>query len=157
MEHATAALRHPHYHIPLQELDAKDFLEKNGADNAVSVYVLCGSGSGKRAAMAAEAIIAAGHERVHVIEGGVVACQASGIDIIKGEFLSLERQVRIAAGILVVTGVAVGALVATGFYALSGAVGGGLVFAGVTDSCGLAFALAKAPWNKRYDRNSHVL
>ena len=35
------------------------------------------------------------------------------------------------------------------FFILSGFVGGGLVFAGVTDFCGMGLLLAKLPWNKR--------
>jgi hypothetical protein len=41
-----------------------------------------------------------------------------------------------------------GALVHPGFYALSGFIGAGLVFAGVTDTCGMGLLLARMPWNK---------
>jgi hypothetical protein len=58
------------------------------------------------------------------------------------------RQVQIAAGSMVVLGVVLGALVAPGFYALSGFVGAGLVFAGVTGTCGLARILRLMPWNR---------
>ncbi|MDI1226757.1 MAG: rhodanese-like domain-containing protein [bacterium] len=152
VEHTAAALKQPHFHIPLQELDVPGFLKQNGIDGARPVYVLCRSG--KRAGMAADAFIAAGHDNVHVIEGGIVACEAAGIALKKGEVISLERQVRIAAGLLVVTGVALGALVSPMFYTISGFVGAGLVFAGVTDWCGLAFLMARAPWNKRPDQSA---
>jgi len=42
-----------------------------------------------------------------------------------------------------------GALVHPGFYALSAFVGAGLLFAGLTDWCGMAMLLAKMPWNRR--------
>ena len=63
--------------------------------------------------------------------------------------ISLERQVRITAGALVVAGVALGWLVHPGFYGLSAFIGAGLVFAGITDFCGLCVLLAHLPWNKR--------
>ena len=63
--------------------------------------------------------------------------------------ISLERQVRIAAGSLVFIGVALGCFVHRGFYGLSAFVGAGLVFAGITDFCGMGLLLAKLPWNKR--------
>ncbi|MES1180960.1 MAG: DUF2892 domain-containing protein, partial [Verrucomicrobiota bacterium] len=62
--------------------------------------------------------------------------------------ISIERQVRIGAGSFVVVGTALGWLVHPAFYLLAGFVGAGLVFAGVTDICGLAIVLAKAPWNR---------
>ena len=62
--------------------------------------------------------------------------------------ISLERQVRIAAGSLVVLGTALGAFVHPGFLALSAFVGAGLVFAGVTDTCGMGMMLARMPWNR---------
>jgi len=65
-----------------------------------------------------------------------------------GQGISLARQVRISAGALVVAGVALGWFVHPGFYGLSAFVGAGLVFAGITDICGLCLLLAKLPWNK---------
>jgi predicted branched-subunit amino acid permease len=63
--------------------------------------------------------------------------------------MSLERQVRIVAGSLVLIGVILGWLVHRGFFGLSAFVGAGLVFAGVSDFCGMGLLLAKLPWNKR--------
>ena len=63
--------------------------------------------------------------------------------------ISLERQVRIAAGAIVLTGVLLACFVHPGFIWLSGFVGAGLVFAGITDFCGMGLLLAKLPWNKR--------
>lgn len=63
--------------------------------------------------------------------------------------MSLERQVRIAAGSLVFIGVALGWFVHRGFFAVPAFVGAGLVFAGLTDFCGMGLLLAKMPWNRR--------
>ncbi|CCG02570.1 YgaP family membrane protein [Blastococcus saxobsidens] len=60
----------------------------------------------------------------------------------------LERQVRFAAGSLVLTGI-LGSLVAPRAKWLSGLVGGGLVFAAATNTCAMGMALARMPWNRR--------
>lgn len=88
---------------------------------------------------------------LHVLTGGVVAWEARGLPLERGtgqRAMSIERQVRIAAGSLTVLGVALGFLVHPGFFGLAGFVGAGLVFAGVTDTCGMAMVLAKMPWNR---------
>ena len=84
-----------------------------------------------------------------VIEGGINALNSAGVAIEKGSsnVISLERQVRIAAGSLVVVGVVLGTVLNQWFYALAGFVGAGLVFAGVTDTCGMGMMLARMPWN----------
>jgi hypothetical protein len=61
---------------------------------------------------------------------------------------SLERQVRIAAGFLVLAGSALAYFVSPYWIALSALVGAGLVFAGITDTCGMAMLLARLPWNQ---------
>ena len=74
---------------------------------------------------------------------------AAGLPVNRGQAgLSLERQVRIAAGVLVLSGVVLGTWVHPAFYGLSGFVGAGLIFAGVTDWCGMGLLLARAPWNQ---------
>lgn len=146
VEHKADALAQPHLHVPLQELDAAAFLKQHAIDPEKPLYVLCRGG--KRASVAAASFRAAGHQNTHVIEGGILACEAAGVAINKRACMTLERQVRIAAGSLVLLGVALGAYVSPYGYALSGLVGAGLVFAGVTDRCGLALLLAQAPWNR---------
>jgi len=63
--------------------------------------------------------------------------------------LELMRQVQLAAGGLVLLGVALGFLVGPGFFALSGLVGAGLMMAGATGWCGMARLLQHMPWNRR--------
>ena len=57
------------------------------------------------------------------------------------------RQVQIVAGSLAFAGALLAWLVSPWFIALSGFVGAGLVFAGVTDTCMMAMLLAKLPYN----------
>ncbi len=62
--------------------------------------------------------------------------------------ISLERQVRLAAGGLVLLGVLAGFFLHPAFPILSGFVGAGMIFAGITDGCGMGVMLAKMPWNR---------
>jgi hypothetical protein len=63
--------------------------------------------------------------------------------------LEIMRQVQIAAGLLVLTGVGLGLGVNPLFFALAALVGAGLTLAGATGFCGMARLLALAPWNRR--------
>ena len=84
------------------------------------------------------------------LEGGLMARQQAGLPVEKrrGAPLPLRRQVQIAAGSLVLAGVLLSQLVASGWIWLSGFVGVGLVFAGVSGFCGMARLLAVMPWNR---------
>lgn len=109
--------------------------------------LLCRTGS--RAAMARTTLAELGVGGLTVVEGGIEAFARAGGETEKGRtVMSLERQVRIGAGLLVLVGVALGAFVHPGFLALAAFVGAGQVFAGVTDWCGMGLLLAKAPWNR---------
>ena len=112
------------------------------------IHILCRSG--RRAQQAAMKLTEAGISNVAAIEGGIDAWIAAGFPVVRGrKTISLERQVRIAAGLLVVTGILLGFLVHPGCYALSAFVGCGLIFAGITDWCGMGMLLARMPWNTR--------
>jgi rhodanese-related sulfurtransferase len=95
-------------------------------------------------------MIAAGIHDVVSVEGGTAACETAGIGVARSgrKVMSLERQVRICAGGLVVLGAVLGHFVNPAWHALSAFIGAGLVFAGVTDTCGMAMMLAKMPWNQ---------
>ena len=106
--------------------------------------------SGNRARQAAEKLVSSGIGSVKVLEGGVQAWEASGLPLRRGQrTISLERQVRIAAGTLVLAGVLLGYFVHPAWIALSAFVGAGLVFAGIADTCGMGLLLARMPWNTR--------
>lgn len=109
------------------------------------IYFVCLTGI--RAAKAAERL----NGRGIVVEGGPEDWQKAGLSIVRrpGKSLSLERQVRIAAGSLVLTGALLAWLVHPGFIGLCALVGTGLVFAGVSGWCGMALLLARLPWNTR--------
>jgi len=114
------------------------------------LYVICASGA--RGRQAREAFAAAGFADVVNVEGGTRAWEAAGLPVERGEAtMSLERQVRIIAGSLVLLGVVLGAAASPWFTLLSAFVGLGLINAGVTDVCPMAMGLARLPWNQAGD------
>lgn len=132
---------------PLDALDPRRIMEARNGSRDEPLYTICRSGT--RGRLAAEKFVAAGFPNVVNVEGGTLAWEKAGLPVVRGrKAISLERQVRIAAGSLVVIGTAMGAFVHPGFLGLSAFVGAGLVFAGVTDTCGMAMMLAKMPWNR---------
>jgi rhodanese-related sulfurtransferase len=138
--HVTAARN-----VPLDQIDPAELKSaRNGTDGPL--YVICKSGG--RAAKACEQLIDAGITDVVNVEGGTTACVDAGVPVVRGKkTMSLERQVRIAAGSLVLIGV-VGSLWYYPIIGLSAFIGAGLVFAGITDTCGMGMLLARMPWNK---------
>ncbi len=133
--------------VPLDALDPKAVVEGRDVGEGEPLYTICRSGS--RGRQAAERFHAAGYGNVVNVEGGTLAWEQAGLPVVRGKkAVSLERQVRIAAGSLVVIGTALGAFVHPGFLALSAFIGAGLVFAGVTDTCGMGMMLARMPWNR---------
>jgi rhodanese-related sulfurtransferase len=141
------------YHIagaqlqPLDQLNCASTLRSRGANDS-PLYLLCESGN--RAKKAAEKFAASGFEHCVVIEGGTKAWADAGLPVVRGhQKISLERQMRIGAGALVLTGVALGVAIHPAFYGLSAFVGLGLMFAGITGWCGMGILLAKMPWNTR--------
>ena len=88
--------------------------------------------------------------KTYVLEGGLDAWKKAGLPVSfdQRQPIDIMRQVQIAAGSLVLLGVLLGAFVAPGFYALSGFVGAGLLFAGVSGFCGMARVLGAMPWNQ---------
>jgi len=139
--HIQGAVLHP-----LSDLNPTKVQEL--ASNKNGCVVICRSGG--RARQASEKLVSSGVSNIAILEGGVTAWDNAGLPVIRGKkTISLERQVRIAAGALVFIGSALGFLVHPAWIALSAFVGAGLMFAGITDTCGMAMMLAKMPWNTK--------
>ena len=139
--HAAAARN-----VPLDRLDPASVMQARTGNEGEPLYLICRSGS--RGEQACEKILAAGFTNVVNVEGGTLAWAECGLPVVRGQkAISLERQVRIAAGSLVLLG-AVLSLVHPAFIGLSAFVGAGLVFAGLTDTCGTGMILARMPWNQ---------
>lgn len=132
--------------VPLDQLDAAALMQARSGSPNEPLYVICRSGG--RGQQACDKFLNAGFTNVVNIEGGTEACVEAGLPVVRGKkAVSLERQVRIAAGSLVLLGVAL-SFVHTAFIGLPAFVGAGLVFAGITDTCGMGMILARMPWNQ---------
>ena len=136
--HAESASNHP-----MESFDLNTFPYAKDQE----VHLICQSGG--RSMKVCQKLESAGFEKVVNVEGGTSAWNGAGLPVITGKnAISLERQVRIAAGSLVVIGAVVGHFLHPGGFALSAFVGAGLVFAGVTDTCGMGMLIARMPWNR---------
>jgi rhodanese-related sulfurtransferase len=111
--------------------------------------VLCCQ-SGARSTRALAQLQAAGFNDVAHLDGGLAAWKSArlttSIDVTQP--ISIMRQVQIVAGSLALTGALLAWLVSPWFIALSGFVGAGLMFAGITDTCMMAMLLGKLPYNQ---------
>jgi rhodanese-related sulfurtransferase len=139
--------------LPLTDLEPTRIVEaRNGSANQ-PLYVICRSGG--RGQQACDKFAKAGFANVINVEGGTLACENTSLPLVRGQkVMSLERQVRITAGSLVLVGVVLAWLVHPYFIGLSAFIGAGLVFAGVTDTCGMGMVLARMPWNTRVSKST---
>jgi len=135
--------------VPLDQLGPAKLT--SGRDGSgIPLYVICRSGG--RGKQACEKLVAAGCSNVVNVEGGTQAWDQAGLPVVRGQkAISLERQVRIAAGALVLIGSLLGYFAHPYWIGLSAFVGAGLVFAGITDTCGMGMLLARMPWNRVSD------
>lgn len=106
--------------------------------------------TGNRSSTAARKVLASGLKTVSHLEGGITSWKQQGFktDRDPNSPISLFRQVQIVAGSLVLAGTILGATVSPKFLGLSGFVGAGLIFAGITDTCAMGMLLAKLPYNQ---------
>lgn len=107
--------------------------------------------SGRRSAQAAQKMFGLGFEEVYHLRDGLYTWKAAGYptQVNKDAPISMFRQVQIVAGSLVFLGTILGAFVSPWFLILSGFVGCGLVFSGVTNTCAMSKLLAKLPHNQK--------
>lgn len=134
--------------LPLEKV-SHDAVKKIINENHKGPFVVLLCAAGTRARKAAE-ILESANLRLTVITGGTNSCIQLGIPVNRSasKMISIARQVRIAAGALVFTAVTLGYFINPSFYFFSGFIGVGLMFAGITDWCGMGLLIAKAPWNK---------
>lgn len=135
---------HGAYNVPLEQLH-----EHSQELRAASGPVVLICQSGRRAQQAEQLLQRAGMANVHVLDGGMNAWLNRGYDVRRVRArMSLERQVRITAGAVVAIG-AVGALTVSPLLAaVPLLIGGGLVFAGLSDTCAMGMLLARLPYNR---------
>ena len=132
---------------PLERLDPSRVMQSRKGAADTPLYVVCQAGG--RSKQACEKFEKAGYQNVVNVDGGTKAFIAAGAPIIRGKkTMSLERQVRITAGSIVFIGSALAWFVNPAFVGIPAFIGAGLVFAGVTDTCGMGMVLARMPWNQ---------
>lgn len=106
--------------------------------------------SGMRTAGACHRLASRVSGPAFVLDGGIDAWARAGLPVATDADAPMEimRQVQIAAGLLILTGMLLGTWLAPGWYVLAAFVGAGLTFAGVTGFCGMARLLMLMPWNR---------
>lgn len=110
------------------------------------VVLVCQLGS--RAEQAQRLLTEAGHPQAHVLDGGMVAWQQAAGEVEHGEpRWALERQVRLVAGSIVLAGV-LGSVRIPQLKWMSGAIGAGLTFAALSNTCMMGMLLSKLPYNR---------
>ncbi|GAA4972464.1 rhodanese-related sulfurtransferase [Nonomuraea thailandensis] len=137
-------------HIPGSANVPLDLLRRHSArlraEHDDQVVLVCRSGV--RARDAHRIAAAAGLAAVSVLDGGLNAWESQGAPVNRGRGTwAMERQVRMAAGGIVLAGVA-GSVVWKPAKWVAGAVGAGLAFSALTDTCAMARALSVLPWNR---------
>lgn len=134
-------------HQSLDVLNPEDWRRR--AENAQQgpLFVLCQAGG--RATRAASILCASGVP-CSVIEGGLDAWRAAGLPVVLGrsKVLPLMRQVQIVIGLVSGVGSALAIWKDPMFGFIPLAMGAGLLFAGLSGTCGLALLMAKMPWNR---------
>ncbi len=133
--------------VPLDRLDVQAMMAARSGQSDEPLYLICKSGA--RGATAQRKCVDAGFTNVIIVEGGTEAWVAAGLPVVRGKkAMSLERQVRIAAGFLVFSSALLAIFVHPYWAGASAFVGAGLMFAGITDWCGMGLLIAKMPWNQ---------
>lgn len=130
--------------IPLGDLERR----ASELDRGAPVYLVCRTG--RRSALAGETLRRLGFREVWNVRGGMTEWQGAGYPVERDARApwSLERQVRLVAGLLVLAGALLSLTMDPRFAWLSAFVGAGLAFAAVTEWCGMALLLARLPWNR---------
>ncbi len=136
--------------IPLSTIGKDKLPELNNRKLIIHCHI------GRRGGSACEKLLISNPNLdVYNLEGGITAWENAGFKVEKSSatFLSIERQVQITIGSGVLIGLIFGYFIHTGFLFLSAFLGAGLLFAGITGSCGLAILMSKMPWNQK--KNLH--
>lgn len=143
-EHATERIDGAHC-CPLSQFDP-DALQRRFEGKRVVFHCR----SGKRAAKAAERW-PTGDEPAFHLAGGIEGWKHAGLHTIRAPGLpkfDAMRQTQVVIGSLVLGGTLLGAFVSPWLLIISGFMGAGLIFAGLSGTCGMAVAISKLPWNR---------
>ncbi len=134
--------------VPLDDLDCDAVLGGLPSAHNAPIYILCHGGT--RAKKAAAKFASAGVGNCVVVDGGTQAWVDAGLPVERGAHtvLPLDRQVQVAIGSIVLVSVLLSQSVNHAWIWLSGFVGCGLFFAGLSGVCALRMLMARMPWNQ---------
>jgi rhodanese-related sulfurtransferase len=133
--------------VPIDMLDPQRFTQGRGGTADETLYFICQGGG--RSSRACAALMAAGLTNVVNVEGGTSAWEAAGLPVARGKQpISIERQIKIVHGSLILLGCVLGRLVHPYWYGLAALIGLGQIATGLTDLCGTRACLRKMPWNR---------
>lgn len=136
-------------HVPGASCVPLDRIECGKADFPKDKLVVLSCQSGKRSARAHELLRSRGYDNLVEMDGGFSAWAAHGLPVSRiRNTIPVIRQVMLTAGFLVFSGAMLGLAVNPAFLALPIFVGAGLMFAGATGWCGMAYLLERMPWNR---------
>lgn len=133
--------------IPLQGFNAENVIARYRANSNESVFLICKMGG--RSQKACDALAAAGFEQAVNVTGGTDAWMSAQLPVVRGtaQKFSIQRQVQILAGSIALVGGLLSFL--NPLWAILPAfIGAGLVFSGLTNTCGMGSMLATMPWNQ---------
>jgi rhodanese-related sulfurtransferase len=141
-EHSSERIAAAH-NIPLPKLSNMSLGQGHTA-------ILFHCKSGNRTKMNAPVLSQASQVDAYILDGGIEAWKRAGLPVTKNlsQPISMMRQVQIVAGTLALLGAVLGMMIAPAFYAVSGAVGAGLMVSGITGTCAMARVLGLMPWNR---------
>lgn len=139
--HVPSAQNHP-----LDALDASVDHLRELVDQGREVVLVCRSGA--RAHQAQDALVEAGLPRLPILEGGMLAWQSDDGPVVQDVIRwDLERQVRFAAGVIVLVSILLSVVFPPARF-IAGFLGAGLIFAAVTNTCAMGMLLTKLPYNR---------
>jgi rhodanese-related sulfurtransferase len=134
--------------IPLEKFKSINFKDEfRDSFSDKQVYINCATGM--RSKKACQELLNLGFTNFFLIEGGINAWEKAGLPVKKGrQSISIQRQIQIVVGSAVLLGTGLGLTISPYFYSISVFFGGGLLFAGLSNTCMLAILLTKMPWNR---------
>ena len=138
------------YNVPLPMLSEHG--EEFASRLPGQVVLICQSGNRARQANDRLESVGVNPDTVTVLDGGIAAFESAGGEVVHGNGpWAMDRQVRMAAGSLVLAGVTASKVISPKFVYLAGAIGAGLAYSAVSNSCAMGAALARMPWNRSAD------
>jgi rhodanese-related sulfurtransferase len=126
-------------------LDALKRVSEKIAETDGTFVLVCQSGN--RASQAHDELTAAGKQGLAVLDGGIAAWQNTDGEVTRGtQRWAMDRQVRFAAGLLVLTA-ALASIAVSAAVVVAGLVGAGLAHSAISNTCAMAAVLSKLPYN----------